>query len=257
MQTRTQRPAHDDNAPDSRSDTAQRLNKAIASAGFCSRRKADELIFAGRVAVNDQKEDNPARQVLAGDRITVDGRLLKRTQPFLYYLLHKPVQVVCTLHDPQGRPTVLSLLPEEARKARVYPVGRLDYFSEGALLLTNDGQWANRLMHPRHHVPKEYEVTVRGQVASSFLEQVRRGMRLADGTALLPAEIEARSGHGGTTLLRIILHQGINRQIRRMCADGNLTILRLRRVRIGHLSLGTLPKGKLRPLTAQEIAGFA
>ena len=115
MQTRTQRPAHGDNAPDSRSDTAQRLNKAIASAGFCSRRKADELIFAGRVAVNDQKEDNPARQVLAGDRITVDGRLLKRTQPFLYYLLHKPVQVVCTLHDPQGRPTVLSLLPEEAR----------------------------------------------------------------------------------------------------------------------------------------------
>ena len=100
-------------------------------------------------------------------------------------------------------------------------------------------------------------MTVRGQVASSFLEQVRRGMRLADGTALLPAEIEARSGHGGTTLLRIILHQGINRQIRRMCADGNLTILRLRRVRIGHLSLGTLPKGKLRPLTAQEIAGFA
>lgn len=237
---------------------AQRLNKAIAAAGFCSRRKADELIFAGHVTVNDQEERNPARQVQPEDRICVDGRCLERKQPFLYYLLHKPVQVVCTLHDPQGRPTVLSLLPEEARKARVYPVGRLDYFSEGALLLTNDGQWANRLMHPRHHVPKEYEVTVRGQVAASFLEQVRRGMRLSDGTPLLPAEIEARPlRDGGKCLLRIVLHQGINRQIRRMCADGGLTILRLRRVRIGHLALGSLPSGKLRPLTEQEIARFA
>lgn len=237
---------------------AQRLNKAIAAAGFCSRRKADELIFAGHITVNDQEERNPARQVLPEDRICVDGRCLERKQPFLYYLLHKPVQIVCTLHDPQGRPTILSLLPEEARKARVYPVGRLDYFSEGALLLTNDGQWANRLMHPRHHVPKEYEVMVRGQVTTSFLAQVRRGMRLSDGTPLLPAKIEASPLRGGDRfLLRIILHQGINRQIRRMCADGALTILRLRRVRIGHLALGSLPSGKLRPLTAQELALFS
>ena len=220
----------------------QRLNKAIAAAGFCSRRKADELIFSGHVVVNGQEERNPARQVQPEDQICVDGHCLERKQPCLYYLLHKPVQVVCTLHDPQGRPTVLSLLPDEARKARVYPVGRLDYFSEGALLLTNDGQWANRLMHPRHHVPKEYEVIVRGQVTASFLEQVRRGMRLSDGTPLLPAEIEARPlREGDRSLLRIVLHQGINRQIRRMCADGGLTILRLRRVRIGHLALGTLP----------------
>lgn len=239
-------------------ETAQRLNKAIAAAGFCSRRKADELIFAGRVAVNHQEERNPGRQVQPDDTISVDGRLLERKQPFLYYLLHKPVQIVCTLHDPQGRPTVLSLLPEEARKARVYPVGRLDYFSEGALLLTNDGQWANRLMHPRHHIPKEYEVTVRGQVPASFLEQVRRGMQLSDGTPLLPAKIEARPlRDGARTLLRITLHQGINRQIRRMCADGGLVILRLRRVRIGHLELGSLPSGRLRSLTPQEVARFA
>lgn len=236
------------------SDTAQRLNKAVAAAGFCSRRKADEYIFAGRIAVNDQTETNPARQVLADDRISIDGRVLRRSQPFLYYMLHKPVQIVCTLHDPQGRPTILSLLPEELRQARVYPVGRLDYFSEGALLLTNDGQWANRLMHPRHHVPKEYEVTVRGRVDAAFLERARRGMRLSDGTPLLPVEIEAVGLPRGDTQLRMVLHQGINRQIRRMCADGGLTILRLRRVRIGRLELGTLPRGKVRPLTEEEIA---
>lgn len=235
----------------------QRLNKAIAAAGYCSRRKADALIFAGRVTVNDQTVDMPAHQVHTEDRIAVDGHLLQRRQPLLYYLLHKPVQVVCTLHDPQGRPTVLSLLPEEAQKARVYPVGRLDYFSEGALLLTNDGQWANRLMHPRHHIPKEYEVSVRGHADASFLEQARRGMRLSDGTALLPAQIEASASSRGTTLLRIILHQGINRQIRRMCAEGGLTILRLRRVRIGDVTLGALPMGKLRPLTLREIERFA
>lgn len=245
--------AHMDKASDA--DTAQRLNKAIAAAGFCSRRKADELIFAGRVAVNGRKEINPACQVSAQDRISVDGQPLERRQPCLYYLLHKPVQVVCTLHDPQGRPTIVSLLPDEARKARVYPVGRLDYFSEGALLLTNDGQWANRLMHPRHHIPKEYDVLVRGQVSAAFLEQVRRGMRLSDGTPLLPAEITAQPAQANTRL-RIVLHQGINRQIRRMCADGGLTILRLRRIRIGHLKLGSLPKGELRPLTPEEIARF-
>ncbi len=234
----------------------QRLNKAIAAAGYCSRRKADELIFAGRVTVNDQKIETPAHQVHEEDRIVVDGHLLQQRQPFLYYLLHKPVQIVCTLHDPQGRPTILSLLPEELKKARVYPVGRLDYFSEGALLLTNDGQWANRLMHPRHHVSKEYEVLVRGHVEPSFLEQARCGMRLPDGTPLLPAEIWAHAAPRGATLLRIILHQGINRQIRRMCAEANLTILRLRRVRVGHVTLGALPKGTLRPLTQQEIDRF-
>ena len=238
-----------------------RLNKALADAGVCSRRRADELVFAGRVRVNGTVADSPGVRVAPGDRVELDGRpvLLKAAEEKACWLmLNKPVRIVSTASDPEGRETVLDLVPDPWRHKRLFPVGRLDYFSEGSLLLTNDGQCANRLMHPRHHVPKEYEVIVRGQVTASFLEQVRRGMRLSDGTPLLPAEIEARPlREGDRSLLRIVLHQGINRQIRRMCADGGLTILRLRRVRIGHLALGTLPSGKLRPLTEQEIARFA
>ncbi|MGE9985462.1 pseudouridine synthase [Desulfovibrio sp. SGI.169] len=234
-----------------------RLNKAIAAAGLCSRRKADALIFAGQVLVNGAPEANPARRVLPDDRITVNGRELATAQEYRYLLLYKPVRTVCTVSDPDGRPTVMECLPTGLRHLRLYPVGRLDYFSEGLLLLTNDGQLAQRLTHPRHHQPKIYEVLVRGCVSEKALATMRQGMRLAEGQTLLPVEVErktANSTSNGNTLLRMVLRQGLNRQIRRMCRDLNLTILRLCRVAQGPLDLGELTPGQTRQLTAREVA---
>ena len=231
-----------------------RLNKAIAASGLCARRKADELIFAGRVSVNGSPETNPGRRVLPGDSITVDGEPLPDRQEHVYLLLHKPVGTVCTLSDPQGRPTVMDLLPEKARGLGLFPVGRLDYFSEGLLLLTNDGELANRLIHPRHHVDKVYEVLVRGEVSERQLEIMRGGMRLSDGTPLLPvaaSRVQTQDRRG--TLLRLVLRQGVNRQIRRMCDDLGLTILRLTRVAEGGLTLDELKAGETRVLDPSEI----
>ncbi|WP_332068193.1 pseudouridine synthase [Desulfovibrio sp. 86] len=240
---------------DSGTESSMRLNKAIAASGLCSRRKADEFILAGRVVVNGVPEVNPGRQVQPNDAVAVDGRLLNDAQHFCYLMLYKPVQVVCTVSDPEGRPTVMDYLPEDVRKLRLYPVGRLDYFSEGLLLLTNDGQLAQRLTHPRHHQPKVYEVLVRGAVPGAALTAMRRGMVLAEGEKLMPVEVDARPAANGT-LMRMVLHQGINRQIRRMCRDFGLTILRLKRVAQGPLELGRLALGAARHLTAAEVAAL-
>ena len=233
-----------------------RLNKAIAAAGLCSRRKADELILAGQVRINGTLEENPARRVLPGDRIAVNDRELAAAQEYYYLLLHKPVQTVCTVNDPEGRPTVMAYLPPEVRHLRLYPVGRLDYFSEGLLLLTNDGELAQRLTHPRHHQPKTYEVLIRGSVPETALAVMRRGMRLDEGQAVLPVDVEAKTAENGNTLLRMVLRQGVNRQIRRMCRDLGLTILRLRRVAQGPLALGSLKPGAARALAPGEVAGL-
>lgn len=230
-----------------------RLNKAIAATGHCSRRNADELILAGRVRVDGQPESNPARRVQPFESISVDGRILSAPQAFTYLMLNKPVQVVCTVSDPEGRPTVLDCLPQSYKGLRLYPVGRLDYFSEGMLLLTNDGQLAQRLTHPRHHQPKTYEVLVRGTVPEAALKTMRRGMRLAEGEDLLPVDVTAQPA-AGNTMLQMVLRQGFNRQIRRMCRDLGLTVLRLCRVAQGALNLGNLASGKVRPLTDAEIA---
>lgn len=231
-----------------------RLNKAIAASGLCARRKADELIFAGRVTVDGVTETNPGRRIEPGESIAVDGKPLCRKQEFAYLLLNKPVGTVCTVSDPQERPTVMECLPEPARGLGLFPVGRLDFFSEGLLLLTNDGELANRLTHPRHHVDKVYEVLVRGPVPEQALETMRRGMRLSDGTPLLPvAASRMEGGDGRGTLLRLVLRQGVNRQIRRMCDDLGLTILRLRRVAQGVLRLGALKPGETRVLKQEEV----
>ena len=229
-----------------------RLNKAIAATGHCSRRNADELILAGRVRINGQLESNPARHVLPFESIVVDGRILSAPQAFTYLMLNKPVQVVCTVSDPEGRPTVLDCLPQSYKGLRLYPVGRLDYFSEGMLLLTNDGQLAQRLTHPSHHQPKTYEVLVRGTVPEAALKTMRRGMRLAEGEDLLPVDVTAQPA-AGNTMLQMVLRQGFNRQIRRMCRDLGLTVLRLCRVAQGALHLGNLASGKVRALTDEEV----
>jgi len=240
---------------DANADEGIRLNKAIAATGLCSRRKADELILAGRVSVDGMPEPNPGRQVLPFESIAVDGRVLSAPQSYTYLMLNKPVHVVCTVSDPEGRPTVLDCLAPEHKTLRLYPVGRLDYFSEGLLLLTNDGQLAQRLTHPRHHQPKTYEVLVRGTASEGALKAMRRGMHLDEGEDIMPVDVIAQQV-GGNTQLQMVLRQGLNRQIRRMCRDLGLTILRLCRVAQGSLRLGDLASGKARPLTDAEVANL-
>lgn len=238
------------------SSTEIRLNKAIAAAGLCSRRKADDLILQGMVQVDGMVETNPGRRITS-ETITVLGKHLQKPQDFYYYLLHKPVHTVCTVYDPQGRPTVLDCLPETVRKIRLYPVGRLDYFSEGLLLLTNDGELAQRLTHPRYHLPKTYEVLLRESPSPTDLATMRQGMTLTEGEKLLPVTVDViRALPQGRCLLRMILRQGVNRQIRRMCRDLELTVLRLRRVAQGPLQLGSLAYGQTRVLSSQELSAL-
>ena len=242
--------ANTDNLPASQ----PRLNKAIAQSGFCSRRKADTLIFAGKVLVNHTPCLNPSTRLEQGDTIEIDGQILNwHTEQKYYLMLNKPIHTVSTAHDPEGRTTVIDLLPEQFQKIRVFPVGRLDYFSEGLLILTNDGALTNMLIHPRFHLPKIYHVTVRGDVPDAYLERMRHGMTLQDGEKLQPMQVTAASTEHGNTLLKVTLYQGINRQIRRVCADLNLTILRLVRVAQGPLTLGDLKLGEIRELTLDDV----
>lgn len=232
-----------------------RLNKLLAHAGYCSRRAADELIAAGRVRVNGEVAETGQQAHPLNDKITIDGKLIKLPggEEHTYIMLHKPIHVVSTAKDPQNRQTVLDILPEEWKNSRLYPVGRLDYFSEGLILLTDDGEMTFRLTHPGWHIPRVYEVKVRGEVKEQALQMIRTGMTLAEGETLAPAGVETVLGKNGDTTLRLTLHQGVNRQIRRMCRDLGLTILYLRRVQMGPLHLGLLRKGEARPLADDEL----
>ncbi len=256
-----------------------RLNKALAAAGICSRRKADELITSGAVTVNGNPVTELGLRVTPGkDAVAVHGKAVDfagEASGHTYVALHKPIQVVSTVSDPEGRTTVLDILPEPLRHKRLYPVGRLDYFSEGLLLLTDDGELTHRMTHPRYHLPKEYLVVVRENPTKGMLARMRSGMTLAEGERLAPVEVSpqapspsdsqeqasgAPSQPAGTSkeshTLRLVLHQGINRQIRRMCRDLGLTILSLRRISIGPVELGSLPRGACRPLHKSEIAAL-
>ncbi len=247
------RPLTSDSSP-GEDDGGQRLNKFLAGTGLCSRRKADELIEAGRVTINDRPAGQGER-VLPGDTVRVDGKIVQAEEEQVTLMLHKPVEVVSTARDPQGRTTVLDLLPARYRHLRLFPVGRLDYYSEGLILLTNDGALAQRLMHPSHARHKVYEVLVRGRVTEAVLDRMRGGMRLAEGEMTARAGVQAEEQERGT-LLTITLQQGLNRQIRRMCRDCGLVVLRLKRIAEAGLELGNLPKGRVRELTAAELAAL-
>ena len=237
----------------SKSESAVRLNRAIASHGICSRRKADLLIFGGQVKVNNVCELNPARRVKSDDLIEINGQRLKKRPPLIYLMMNKPIQTVCTVQDPDGRPTIMDYIPGEYLPARLYPVGRLDYFSEGLLILTNDGEMAHHLMHPSFNLAKGYEVIIRGFVQPKILKAMRDGVVLDSGKKLFPVTVKNQQLFDGNTRLFITLYQGINRQIRRMCEKFNLTILKLKRVTEGPLSLGNLHVGHVRTLTDNEI----
>ena len=240
-----------------------RLNKALADAGVCSRRSADELVFAGRVRVNGVVAESPGVRVQPGDAVSVDGRpvrMKEESRQPCWLMLNKPVRIVSTASDPEGRETVFDLVPEPWRRRRLFPVGRLDFFSEGLLLLTDDGELAHRLTHPRWHLSKVYHVLVRperGEASvSEALSLMRRGMTLAEGDRLAPVEVRVLPSSLRGVLLEMVLHQGLNRQIRRMCRDVDFTVLRLKRVQEGPLQLGSLAPGRVRPLSEAEVSAL-
>jgi 23S rRNA pseudouridine2605 synthase len=223
----------------------ERLQKVLARAGVGSRRACEELIAAGRVLVNGEPAPLGRRVDPSTDTVTVDGVPVAVREDLVYYLLNKPAGVVSTAADPQNRPTVTSLVPPEPR---VYPVGRLDAESEGLILLTNDGDLTYRLTHPSFGVEKEYLVEVQGSPKAGAIRRLREGVRLDDGITA-----PARVATVGPGTLRITIHEGRNRQVRRMGDAVGHPIRRLVRTRIGPLRIGSLPPGQWRLLAAAEV----
>ncbi len=224
-----------------------RLAKYLAHAGVSSRRAAETMIAEGRVTVAGQVVLDPARDVDEGCAVTVDGRPIEGPELTVVYALNKPIGVLSTAQDTHGRPTVVSLVPGEAR--RLYPVGRLDADSSGLILLTNDGALAQRLTHPSYEVPKTYRVGVDGgPVGESALAKLRAGVRLEDGMTA-PAQVR-RVGQG---LLEVTIREGRNRQVRRMCEAVGHPVVALERIAFGRLKLGELASGASRRLDEAEL----
>ncbi len=227
----------------------ERLQKIIAASGLMARRKAEEAIEAGRVTVNGLPAHIGDSADPKTDVILVDGKTLPSVARMLTIMLHKPRGVVTTLHDEKGRRDVSELISEIPE--RLVPVGRLDMDSEGLLLMTNDGALANRLMHPSHEVEKVYRTWVRGDVAAG-IQRLRQPMEL-DGYRLHPAKVKLLEPTPEGAVLEITIHEGRNRQVRRMCEQAGLTVTRLCRVREGGLVLGDLRPGQWRELTEEEL----
>ncbi|SHN48930.1 pseudouridine synthase [Desulfovibrio litoralis] len=254
-----------------------RINKALAQAGICSRRKADELISQGQVRINGETAQTGQDVDLSQDTILINGRKIELNQNaqaenFCYLLLNKPIEIVSTAKDPEGRKTVLDLVPDtflklpNNQKRRIYPVGRLDYFSEGLILLSDDGELTHRLTHPSFNLQREYIVAVRGKLTPEMQNIMQKGMTLSEGDKLAPMQVEILSPqtnnyrhlfgylhNNENTIIKMTLIQGLNRQIRRVCRDLGLTILKLCRISHGPIQLAALPTGKVRSLSEQEI----
>ena len=229
----------------------QRLQKILSAAGVCSRRQAEEYLKAGRVTVNGSVAALGDKADIASDIIEVDGVAVAVAEERAYLMLNKPRGYVTTLSDERGRPTVAELTADCG--CRVYPVGRLDMDSDGLLLLTSDGDFAQRLSHPSHEMEKEYHVTVTGQLPGC-VERLESLRELEDGSKIVPARVRVVKKEAGRWILSVVIHQGLNRQVRRMCALAGVRVQRLQRVREGELSLGDLPLGKWRMLTEQEVS---
>ena len=229
----------------------ERLQKFLAQAGIASRRKAEELILAGRVKVNGMTITQLGSKIdPKKDIVTLDQRPVKITKQYEYYLLNKPCRVVTTMHDPQGRTKVKDLL--HGINTRVYPVGRLDYDTEGLLILTNDGELAYRLMHPKYKVAKTYLVTVKGILDKNSLRRLQKGVLLEDGPTM-PAKVTILESGENYCRLEMTIREGRNRQVRRMCEAVGHPVLSLKRLKFGPLSLGQLKPGQYRKLEEKEI----
>lgn len=226
-----------------------RLQKFMAECGVASRRKSEELIEMGKVKVNGHvahigDKINPKK-----DLVTVRGKKINKVDRMYYIMLNKPRGYVTTVSDELGRKTVMDLIDV---KARIYPVGRLDKDSEGSLILTNDGSFANALTHPKHNYAKVYRVTVRPSVNDEILDKLRNGIEI-DGRKTAPCDVNIVTEEEGRVVLEFILREGRNRQIRKMCEAVNLEVARLKRISIGPVKLGMLQPGKSRELTDNEV----
>lgn len=227
----------------------ERLQKILSARGVASRRKAEEMIQAGRVRVNGIAAALGDSADTDADEILVDGQPLPPLSAGVYIMLNKPRGYVTTLSDEKGRKNAAQLVSDCG--VRVYPVGRLDMDSEGLLIFTNDGAFANTLMHPKHEVEKTYDVWVAG-FAEGAVERLRQPMTL-DSYTIKPPKVTLLSCEGDTARLRVTIHEGRNRQVRRMCDAAGMQVTRLKRIREGTLKLGDLPLGKWRYLTAAEV----
>jgi 23S rRNA pseudouridine2605 synthase len=227
-----------------------RLAKYLAAADVASRRASEHIVRAGRVTVDGETVTDPAHDVGEGARVIVDGQAVTLTRELLVYAVNKPAGVVSTARDPQGRPTVVSLVPTSTR---LYPVGRLDIDTTGLILLTNDGELAHRLTHPRFEVPKTYRARVtRGPIQARALKALRGGVELEDG---LTAPAEVRQIAADT--LELTIHEGRKRQVKRMCEAVGHPVKSLERVRFGPLELGGLQPGAYRLLSPEEVEAFS
>ncbi len=230
---------------------AERLQKLISQAGMASRREAEVWIEAGRVVLNGQIAKLGDRADLGVDRVEVDGKIIGGAQEKITVLLNKPRGYVSTLKDPDGRRLVTDLV--SAVPQRLFPVGRLDYNTEGLLLLSNDGDLAQRVTHPSNNVSKTYLVKVRGTLSEKMVRQLEQGVHLDDGKTA-PAKVSNVRTAGSNCWFELTLHEGKNRQVRRMCEALGLSVSRLKRIRLDSLDLEGVPPGQYRPLLATEIA---
>ena len=228
----------------------ERLQKIISASGLMSRRAAEELIAAGKVSVNGVTAALGDKAEAGVDKILVDGKALPSVGEKLYIMLNKPRGYVTTLSDEKGRKNVTELIKELG--TRLYPVGRLDMYSEGLLLMTNDGDFANLLMHPSHEIDKCYHTWVKGEDMGWAVELLRCPMEI-DGYVTRPAEVDILELRGEEALLSVTIHEGRNRQVRKMCEAAGLKVTRLMRVSEGGVKLGDLPSGKWRRLTEEEL----
>jgi len=228
----------------------ERLQKYMARAGIASRRHAEDMIKAGRVKVNGVTIKELGTKINPdSDTVTVDNKRA-RVERNVYIILNKPAGYVTTLKDPRGRPVVTDLL--KGISQRVYPVGRLDFDTEGLLLLTNDGSLTYALTHPKHQIPKTYQALVQGIPSPEKIQQMEKGLILSDGPTA-PAIVTLLGKKKGNALLEITIHEGRNRQVRRMCEEIGHPVLKLKRVKMGNLTLRGLPGGKFRHLSPREL----
>ena len=227
-----------------------RLQKYIAMCGVASRRKAEELIEKGAVKVNGEKITELGTKVEIGaDTVMVNGNIIKTEQKKYYIMLNKPVGYVSTVHDQFERPSVLDLVE---LKSRLFPVGRLDYDTSGLLLLTNDGDFTYKVTHPKFQMNKTYIAVIKGGITIAGLNRLRRGVKIEDYTTS-PAEVEILEAKDGYTQIKITIHEGKNRQVRKMFESVGCKVVELERISIGDIILGNLPLGRWRHLTSHEV----
>lgn len=235
-------------------DANIRLQKFLADNGVASRRKSEELIFEGKVKVNGRVAHVGDKVNPKKDTVTVSGKRIVRKKGKYYIMLHKPRGFITTMNDERGRKCV-SMLVEDFPE-RIYPVGRLDKDSEGMLIMTNDGEFSNALTHPAKHVSKTYRVTVRENVTEDQLSKLTESMMI-DGYKTAPADVKIILKEPTRTVMEMILHEGRNRQIRKMCEQVGLSVIRLKRTAVGSVKLGMLQQGKWRELTSDEVHKLA